>query len=209
MEKQRGMNDRVRKPVQRRSKEKKARIVQSARALFNEVEYVAVTTNAIAERAGVSIGTLYSYFRNKHDILLEVVEAFNEDIYDRFVSGLRENMTDTNTLEETIDAVLLVLWNAHIHEKILHNEIVMLSFKDKKIESSFSANERRLLEKIGEILNRYSDEIDVASPNESMFVLKHAVNGVLDQLLKQNPSYDTNKVLKELGTMVHKYLKKS
>jgi hypothetical protein len=117
-------------------------------------------------------------------------------------------MTDTNTLEETIDAVLLVLWNAHIHEKILHNEIVMLSFKDEKIESSFSANERRLLGKIREILDRYSDEIEVASPSEATLMLKHAVNGVLDQLLKKETDLDTDKVLKEMATMVLKYLRK-
>jgi AcrR family transcriptional regulator len=209
MEKQRDMNDRVREPVQRRSIEKKARIVQSARELFNEVEFDAVTTSGIAERAGVSVGTLYSYFRNKHDIFYEVVEAFNKNIYDRFVSGLRENMTDTNTLEETIDAVLSVLWDIHMHEKTLHNEIVVLAYKDEKIKSSFSENERLLLERIMEILNRYSDEIEVAGPNEATFVLKHAVNGVLDQLLKKEPNLDPNKVLKELGTMVVKYLKKS
>jgi AcrR family transcriptional regulator len=35
----------------------------------------ALTTNRIAERAGVSIGTLYRYFANKEAILIEMARA--------------------------------------------------------------------------------------------------------------------------------------
>jgi len=35
----------------------------------------ALTTNRIAERAGVSIGTLYQYFANKEAILIEMARA--------------------------------------------------------------------------------------------------------------------------------------
>ena len=43
----------------------------------------AVTTNAIAQRAGVSIGSLYQYFPNKEAVLAEVIRRKRRDILAR------------------------------------------------------------------------------------------------------------------------------
>jgi len=199
----------VREPVQTRSREKKLRIVQCAREMINEEGYDTITTNTIARRAGVSIGTLYSYFRNKKDVLMEVVAAFNDDIYTHFQSGIRENTEDAQTLEETIDAVLLALWHAHIHEQRLHNEIVILSLRDPQVDEAFSANEERLFKKIRELMIRFNDRIDVGNPTAAMFVLKYAVDGVINRLLECENRMDIEAVLREMSVMVLKYLAKT
>jgi len=196
----------VREPVQARSREKKHRIVQCARELINEQGYDAITTNTIARRAGVSIGTLYAYFNNKKDILMEVVAAFNEDIYTHFQSGIRENTTSILSLEETIDAVLRALWHAHIHEKQLHNEIIILSLKDPEVEAAFTANDERLFERIRELLIRFNDRIEMEDPTAAMFVLKYAVDGVINRLLEIENGMAIDAVLRELSVMVLKYL---
>jgi len=58
-----------RDPVQPRAKQTVARIVAAAAHIFGERGYAA-TTNEIAELAGVSIGSLYQYFRDKDEILV-------------------------------------------------------------------------------------------------------------------------------------------
>jgi AcrR family transcriptional regulator len=62
-----------RRPVQQRSEATVEAILQAAAQVFERRGYAAGTTNRIAERAGVSIGTLYQYFPNKDAILVALV----------------------------------------------------------------------------------------------------------------------------------------
>ena len=48
---------------------KKEQIIESARILFIKYGYKKVSMSEIAETAGVTKRTLYSYFRDKEDLL--------------------------------------------------------------------------------------------------------------------------------------------
>ena len=56
-------------PKQKRSRVLVEAILVAAAELFDEHGYEATTTDRIAERAGVSVGSLYNYFANKDAIL--------------------------------------------------------------------------------------------------------------------------------------------
>ncbi len=73
-----------RKPKQARSQQRVDHLIETAAALFAEKGYEAVTTNAIAERAGVSIGSLYQFFPNK--------EALLDGLTQRYVLDMRDQM---------------------------------------------------------------------------------------------------------------------
>ncbi len=60
-------------PKQARSETTVEAIVEAAAQIFERHGYAAGTTNRIAERAGVSIGSLYQYFPNKDAILVALV----------------------------------------------------------------------------------------------------------------------------------------
>ncbi|PXY27681.1 TetR/AcrR family transcriptional regulator [Prauserella muralis] len=62
-----------RKPRQVRAELTRERILTAAAHVFAEHGYAAGTTNRIAERARVSIGSLYQYFPNKDSILAELL----------------------------------------------------------------------------------------------------------------------------------------
>lgn len=56
-------------PQQERSREMVAKIVGATVALMRKVQPDQVTTNAIAEKAGVSKGSIYQYFADKDQII--------------------------------------------------------------------------------------------------------------------------------------------
>jgi len=62
-----------RDPKQRRSREKRTRILLTAARLFAKRGVDGTTTKEIARESDVSIGTVYSYFTDKSQILLSLV----------------------------------------------------------------------------------------------------------------------------------------
>ncbi|MDW5596142.1 TetR/AcrR family transcriptional regulator [Conexibacter stalactiti] len=63
-----------RQPRQARSRETVEALLEAAAQVFERHGYAAGTTNRIAARAGVSIGSLYQYYPSKDAILLALVE---------------------------------------------------------------------------------------------------------------------------------------
>ena len=71
----------VREPIQKRSIEKKEKIIKYGFELICEKGYYNTNTAEIAKAAGVSTGIVYSYFTDKHDILLEGLKRFANSIF--------------------------------------------------------------------------------------------------------------------------------
>lgn len=67
------------RPRQARSRETVDALLEAAAQVFERHGYAAGTTNRIAARAGVSIGSLYQYFPGKDAILLAIVERHLDD----------------------------------------------------------------------------------------------------------------------------------
>ncbi|GAA2807990.1 TetR/AcrR family transcriptional regulator [Mycolicibacterium pallens] len=76
-----------RAPVQARSRQTVARILDAAAAIADEQGVDAVTTRAIADRAGVSYPSLYRFFADRDAILDELMERHCSEIDARCVAA--------------------------------------------------------------------------------------------------------------------------
>ncbi|MFF1509392.1 TetR family transcriptional regulator [Streptomyces sp. NPDC058326] len=74
-----------RAPVQQRSAERLARILDACAALLDETGYEQLSTRAVAGRAGVPIGSVYRFFGNKRAMVAALAHR-NLDEYARRVS---------------------------------------------------------------------------------------------------------------------------
>lgn len=73
------------------------KVLEAARDLFNEIGYEESTIRAIAERAGVSVGSVFTTFASKADILSQVMDDRVEALYaelDRVARHLRGTTCD-------------------------------------------------------------------------------------------------------------------
>lgn len=72
-----------RSPVQERSQRRVRAILDAAAELLAEVGYEHVTTSAIANRAGISVGSLYQFFANKEAVMQGLAELYLEELRTR------------------------------------------------------------------------------------------------------------------------------
>jgi AcrR family transcriptional regulator len=77
-----------RAPVQRRSAERLTRILDACADLLDEVGYDALSTRAVALRAGVPIGSVYRFFGNKR----AMADALAQRNLERFTEQVRERL---------------------------------------------------------------------------------------------------------------------
>ena len=77
-------------PQQARAQHKVGLILEATQRLLEQRDIAALTTNAIAETAGISIGTLYQYFGDKEAILQALIERELGGLSARVVKGLQD-----------------------------------------------------------------------------------------------------------------------
>jgi len=77
-----------------------AAILQAAAEVFARLGYARATTNKIAERAGVSVGSLYQYFPNKDALLASLLERHEADVH-RVVGSALARLSDPELSLET------------------------------------------------------------------------------------------------------------
>jgi AcrR family transcriptional regulator len=68
-------------------------ILRAARTAFVEKGFHEATTHDVAREAGLSVGSIYTYFRNKDDLIRESVLAANKDETDAVLRDVRSTGT--------------------------------------------------------------------------------------------------------------------
>jgi AcrR family transcriptional regulator len=69
-------------PVQQRAHRQRDKILKATSELLETVGVDELTTIRVAEAVGISVGTLYHYFPNKHAILYSLAENWIETVLD-------------------------------------------------------------------------------------------------------------------------------
>ena len=89
----------IREPIQKRSIEKKEKIIKAGFELICEKGYYNTNTAEIAKAASVSTGIVYQYFKDKHDILVEGIKKYASDIFYPMLTVTSNIKIDKNNLD--------------------------------------------------------------------------------------------------------------
>ncbi|RJO29900.1 TetR/AcrR family transcriptional regulator [Acinetobacter baumannii] len=98
----------------------KDRILQISLQLFNERGERSVTTNHIAAELGISPGNLYYHFRNKHEIIKELMHQYQVETLE-ILSLPEDRPLTTNDKINYFQVLSGQLWNYRfIHRDVYH-----------------------------------------------------------------------------------------
>jgi AcrR family transcriptional regulator len=98
-----------RKPSQERSRDRVERILDATSALLGDTPADKITTAAIAEEAGVPIGSVYQYFPNKLAVLAELARRVMEQVDLKTASLIAEDfgiLPWDQAIDRAIDATM-------------------------------------------------------------------------------------------------------
>lgn len=96
-------------PTQERGRQRVDLILDAAAQVFDDVGYDAATTNTIAERAGVPIGSVYQFFPNKSALFHALAARYRDEVrqlFEQKTGPATERLPLTELVHGTIDAIV-------------------------------------------------------------------------------------------------------
>jgi len=195
-----------RRPVQRRSIETVEAILQGAAQVFERHGYAAGTTNRIAERAGVSIGTLYQYFPDKDAILLALTERHLQEGTSALQPLLSELIERPPPVGEALRRLLEALLELHRHHPGLHRVL----FEEAPRPAALRAQLDLAFELATATVARYlslREEVNVSDPQLAAQLLVQTVEAITHGLVI-HPRADVapEAYAREAARMLERYL---
>jgi AcrR family transcriptional regulator len=98
-----------RTPSGERGQRRRDLILDTAAALLAEVGAEAINTNALADRAHISVGSVYQYFSNKEAILTALGERYMQQLGSNTVAALQQDVSGlsfASMVDRVIDPML-------------------------------------------------------------------------------------------------------
>jgi AcrR family transcriptional regulator len=193
------------RPSQARAKATVEAILTAAAQVLIAQGYEGATTARIAERAGVSIGSLYQYFPNKEALVAALIEHHAEEI----VAVLEQALGDPEpaSLEAGIRAFMRAGISAHrldpkLH-KILNEQVPRVGHLAKVMDTS-----RRVTEAIEAFLRRHRAEVNPKrDPAIAALVVETAVEALAHKVvIERRDLLKDNVMEREAVSLVVNYL---
>lgn len=193
----------TRVPTQKRSIEKKQRIKDAALKLMSEKGYFATSSNEIAREAGVSIGTFYSYFKDKKELYAELVD----DIYTAVLTPINLNeLPDDLSIEETVQLYVTAVFRGHEYQTAFQREISSLSEQSDEFRAIEIVHKSNILHVFSEALKAYREELKPQDLETSTYIILTTVEAVIHDTLFHNGGKNKEAVIRELTAMIVNYL---
>lgn len=182
--------------VNKRSGQKtKAKILDVATRVFSTHGYEGASIRAIAKAAGISIGGVYLYFRNKEELYLNLIKDRIEE-QDLLT---RETVTSAGTPEDGLRAFLAL----QLQYGIKNKELIMINIREhgfafgREIKRKFLRSQIELLMKI---LNEgIADKVfRKCNTEEAAKIIMATVRGIMLSMVLEGDTVITERGLGDL-----------
>lgn len=166
----------IREPIQKRSIEKKEKIIKAGFDLICKKGYYNTNTVEISKAAGVSTGIVYQYFRDKHDILIAGIKIYANDIFYPMLNVTSDIIINKNNIKSILKDMINKFIENHKLSQSAHEEIMSMTHSDKEIAAFFQEHEMFMTKKIADIL------IKNGFDNQDLYEKVHISINLIDDL---------------------------
>ncbi|MEO8609911.1 MAG: TetR/AcrR family transcriptional regulator [Chloroflexota bacterium] len=194
-----------RKPRQARSQQRVDQLLNTAETLFAELGYEVVTTNLIASRAGVPIGSLYQFFPNK--------EALLDGLIERYVTELRSTLDSTLSAEAvsrlTVTALVSAIIDGIAAFEASHagfNTIFLSSSVTVQHSQAVNAIHTEIVERVDAVFAIHYPALDPDRRHTTAVISVAVVKGLMS-LAESADDLPPEQIIAEMKTVLLAYLR--
>ncbi|MGI5400016.1 TetR family transcriptional regulator [Streptomyces sp. CA-135486] len=185
-----------RTPVQRRSAERLARILHACAELLDETGYEALSTRAVAARAGVPIGSVYRFFGNKR-ALADALAHRNLDTYAERIGG-RLGGLSAGDWRGVLDAVL----DEYLAMKRTVPGFALIDFGHRiPVGAPARGANHRVADRLAELLAAHLDRPADAELRRAILISVEAADALLQLAFRVEPAGDEEIVAETRGLL--------
>jgi len=196
----------VRTPQQQRSIQTKARIMKAAFRLFAKKGIHGTNSKEIVRSAGVSIGSFYSYFKNKKALLLDMLD----DYLDRHYSMIWKNL-DRFSIEklklEDIKEILTAVFQAYDISPEFHRQTHALRYSDPDIHRIYDKEREREVSQVRYLLENNKSRLRVKDVTAASIIIHNSVENVAHTAkFIGSKKIDEDRLINELADMIYNFV---
>lgn len=177
-----------RQPQQARSQERVNQILDVAEQMFIKEGYSATTTNAIAARAKVPIGSLYQFFPDKTAILQALTMRYMELLQQRFTE-LHTDETASLPLSIYVEQVIDATDQFFSDHPGYHAIFMQVQGTVPELEAIETAADAQLIHELATSLSLRNSNAEQANYEAIAFVLVKAIGTLLWLSLSQDQPF--------------------
>lgn len=156
---------------QERSRRSYQALLDAATELFSTHGYDAVGTPEISELAGVSVGTFYRYFDDKHEVYLEIMRRTIGDAYAQTIDRLTPERFVGRARHETISEAVGLLFEHVLSRPQLTRSFMEMSLRDGQVAELRRAFEQLSCERLATLIGAITPRDVVPDPEAFAYVL--------------------------------------
>jgi AcrR family transcriptional regulator len=173
-------------PTQRRSRERMESLLSTAAALIAAKGSDAMRMSEVAEKAGVSIGSLYQYFPDKAAILRTLAERYDAQGRECIRVEL-DAVRDMPGLRAALGRLTDAYYRMFLAEPVMR-DIWSGTQADKSLQDMDLAENRALGGMLAEVLARLQPRADRAELETSAFLTMHLVGATVRLAITVDPA---------------------
>lgn len=194
------------RPSQARSKATVEAILVAAAQVFRRQGYAGATTDRIAERAGVSVGSLYQYFPNKDAILVALTERHVDAGFALVRELLAETLSDVPALEPLLRRFVVAMITLHEREPELHRVLFEEAPLPASLRRQLRRRENELATEVAALLEVHP-EVRMRDPRLTAYVLVQSVDALIHNFILHPPEgIDAESLTGETVRMLYLHL---
>ncbi len=191
----------VRQPIHQKSIATKEKIIKYGFQLMCEKGYHNVNTIDIANASHVSTGIIYQYFHDKHDILIEGVKRYSDEIMFPMMDVLKNEADLKNNFETALEKMIQKTKEAHTISEKAYRQLQALQNSDEEVFQIFKQKEMETTEKIEGILQQQGFQIH--NQRERVHFLIHMIDVLCQELsYHQHQNFNYQQMTKETIRMI-------